>query len=63
MENLHGKIMNIQVEKRSQGKALNEAIQTKKSLKDIVYYAYQLGHRDARHAAAEIALRSENEDN
>lgn len=43
---LHNEIMNISVD---EGKALSMVSQT----------AYKYGHRDARHAAAEIALKYE----
>jgi len=47
MENLHDKIMNIQV--KGYPKVMD--IET----------AYKIGHRDARHAAAELSLEYEND--
>jgi hypothetical protein len=45
---LHGKIMNIRAKTPSD---LDKA--------DGLVHAYRLGHRDARHAAAELALRAD----
>ena len=52
---LHGKIMNLQVEKRKQNVAIDEALKSHKNLRDIMVAIYTRAHRDARHAAAEIA--------
>ncbi|HAR38596.1 MAG TPA: hypothetical protein DCS09_08535 [Porphyromonadaceae bacterium] len=48
---LHGKIMNIQCEQKYMGENLHDAL-----LSGLMQEAYNLGHRDARHAAAELAL-------
>ena len=45
MSNLHGDIMNIQVDKSK--------VSTDNINSDL---AYKFGHRDARHAAAELAI-------
>lgn len=47
--NLHGQMMNIQPPTRVGTPETNPAI------------AYKMGHRDARHAAAELALRADEE--
>lgn len=52
---LHGQIMNIQSNKRDQNKAIDEAIKTWRTYNEILVAVYQRGHRDARHAAAELA--------
>jgi len=52
---LHGQIMNIQANKRDQNKAIDESLKTWKNYHDILVAVYQRGHRDARHAAAELA--------
>ena len=46
---LHGRIMNIAVDKAKE----LDALKTANPL------AYKLGHRDARHAAAELALKAD----
>ena len=53
---LHGEIMNLQVEKRKQNLAIDEALKSHKNLRDIMVAIYTRGHRDARHAAAEKAV-------
>ena len=50
----HGRIMNIQIAVGEQVSAINQAMERNK-LSDKIIYAYKLGHRDARHHAAEIA--------
>lgn len=52
---LHGQIMNIQSNKRDQNKAIDEAMKTWRTYNEILVAVYQRGHRDARHAAAELA--------
>lgn len=52
---LHGEIINLQVEKRKQNLAIDEALKSHKNLRDIMVAIYTRGHRDARHAAAEKA--------
>ena len=54
---LHGKIINLQVKKRKQNVAIDEALKSHKNLRDIMVAIYTRAHRDARHAAAEIAAR------
>ena len=55
MNDLHGKIMNLNPEKRKQNLAIDEAIKNNKNLKDIMVAVYARAFRDARHAAAELA--------
>ena len=45
---LHAKIMNIKADTRSVPRTGSKA------------FAYKMGHRDARHAAAELAMSAEN---
>ena len=54
--NLHGKIMNIQPDKFDANKAIAEAYKIFKTKSEVLYAVYRLGHRDARHAAAELAV-------
>lgn len=51
---LHSQIMNIQVSKKEQNRAIDEAIKKFKNLKDILVAVYLRGHRDGRHSAAEL---------
>jgi len=53
--NLHNEIMNIQVSKKNQNKAIDEAMKTKRTYHEIMCHVYLCAHRDARHAAAELA--------
>ena len=55
MNDLHGKIMNLNPEKRKLNLAIDEAIKNNKNLKDIMVAVYARAFRDARHAAAELA--------
>ena len=52
---LHDEIINLQVEKRKQNLAIDEALKSHKNLRDIMVAIYTRGHLDARHAAAEKA--------
>jgi hypothetical protein len=54
---LHGEIMNINVEKRKQNLAIDDAMKRFKNMKDILVGVYARGHRDARHSAAEISAQ------
>jgi|GEM_PF-3908556 len=56
---LHGKIMNLQPNKRKQNKAIDEAMKTKRTYHEILCHVYACGHRDARHDAAELAVNDE----
>lgn len=57
MSDLHGKIMNIQISKN--------ANQLRKEIApmdgDALMIAYKIGHRDAKHAAAELSILSQIE--
>lgn len=53
---LHGKIMNLNPEKRKQNLAIDEAIKKHKNLNDIMAAVYARAFRDAKHAAAELAI-------
>lgn len=46
---LHNEIMNIQIDEQ----------EFRNNLGDKSFTAYKMGHRDARHAAAELSLRTE----
>jgi len=48
--NLHSEIMNIQIFEEEDLKA---------NLPKASFAAYKVGHRDARHAAAELSLKAE----
>ena len=61
MDDLHGKIMNLNPEKRKQNLAIDEAIKNNKNLKDIMVAVYARAFRDARHAAAELASEEDAE--
>ena len=50
MSNYHNRIMNIQTNEEKY-----------ESMEGLSKHAFKLGHRDARHAAAEIALEAERE--
>lgn len=52
---LHGEIMNIPVESRKIGNAVEDSFNWSTDQESNLAYAYKLGHRDARHAAAELA--------
>ena len=62
---LHGKIMNIEPNKADIAKAANEVVSNKIEQDYDVFTAiyiflsamYQMGFRDARHAAAELATK------
>ena len=52
---LHGKIMNIQTTSAGIGNAVESAMKYDNDWESRLALAYKLGHRDARHAAAELA--------
>lgn len=58
---LHNKIMNIQVDAATMEDALDTIPKPNKSWNDWLREAYKLGHRDARHKAAELAAREQAE--
>jgi len=51
---IHGKIVNLQVEKSKQNRAIDDALKSHKNLKEIMVAIYTRAHRDARHASAEL---------
>lgn len=53
---LHGQIMNIQTTSANIGKAVEAGMAYDTDWKSRLALAYRLGHRDARHAAAELAI-------
>jgi len=53
---LHGKIMNIQVEENAIDKAIYDAQNIGNNLPERLRIIYKIGHRDARHASAELSL-------
>ena len=59
MSDLHNLIMNIRVTKNDQNKAIDESLKKWKTYHEILVAVYQLGHRDARRAAADLAVREE----
>jgi hypothetical protein len=54
--NLHGQIMNIQVTSADIGKGVEEGMKLDNDIESKLALAYKIGHRDARHAAAELSL-------
>lgn len=56
---LHGRIMNIQVDKEKLAHALDESVEPRMGLSEMLAKAYRLGHRDARHAEAELIAGEE----
>jgi hypothetical protein len=58
---LHGEIMNIQSKTRDQNVAIDRALKSKRTYHEILVAVYQYGHRDARHAAAELVVRARKE--
>lgn len=56
---LHGRIMNIPVDKARESKAIQAAIALFNLTENIYAAIYQRGHRDARHAAAELVAGQE----
>lgn len=56
---LHGEIMNIQVDRSKMYDAIQDSL-GRDGAHDMTELAYKLGHRDARHTAAELALKSES---
>lgn len=52
---LHGQIMNIQTTSAGIGGAVESAMKYDNDWESRLALAYKLGHRDARHAAAELA--------
>ena len=59
--NMHDAIMNIQANKRFQNKAIDYAMKQHRTYHEILVSVYQMGHRDARHAAAELAVEADIE--
>lgn len=53
MSNYHDRIMNISATSNNKAHVFSES--------DVEWTAYRYGHKDARHAAAEIALEAEAE--
>lgn len=70
--NLHDKIMNIRVDEDRCDNAVKvnldmispceEENSLKLSRKGALRLAYKMGHRDARHAAAELAIHEEKDE-
>lgn len=55
---LHGNIMNIKATSTNLGKAIDTVMGSSTDLEKMLALAYKLGHKDARHEAAEMALQS-----
>jgi hypothetical protein len=53
---LHKAIMNIKITSADVGRAVDESINYDNDLEGRLAFAYKLGHRDARHAAAELVV-------
>lgn len=56
----HDEIMNIQVKIERENDAVDFAVMQSSSRHDSLVLAYKLGHRDARHDAAELAIRADS---
>lgn len=57
MSDLHGQIMNIQVESKRLICCIDDVLFASKSdVESVITLAYKIGHRDARHVAAEMAI-------
>lgn len=54
---LSGKIMNIQARKENHRRAIESAIKASGYPSARITHSYDMGHRDARHEAAELAER------
>jgi len=52
---LRGQIMNIQTTSSNIGRAVEESMAHNNDWESRLALAYKMGHRDARHAAAELA--------
>lgn len=57
---LHGEIMNIQIDPTNIIRAIKETMKYDKDIYDRLELAYKMGHRDARHVAAELSLTHKN---
>lgn len=55
---LHGKIMNIQVDEDRQDKAISEALDCFDAYEDVLEAVYRRAHRDARHEAAKLVVEN-----
>lgn len=60
---LHAEIINIQVEKKKQNIAIDDAMKKFKSFREILVAVYTMGHRDARHKAAEVVNATQRKAN
>ena len=57
MSDLHGRIMNILVESKRLGCCIDDVMfANKPDIESMITFAYKIGHRDARHAAAEMSI-------
>lgn len=59
MSDLHGQIMNIQVTSAGIGNGVEEGMRLDNDIESKLALAYKIGHRDARHAAAELACAAD----
>lgn len=57
--NYHGQIMNIQVTSAKIGSAVEAGVLLDNDRETKLATAYKIGHRDARHDAAEIAIQAD----
>ena len=56
---LHGKIINIQIKSADIGKAVELGTACDNDLESRLTLVYKIGHRDARHESAELAVLSQ----
>ena len=59
---LHGEIMNIQVDEDQETQSIKDALKKWDLSTDIWREIYRAGHRDARHKAAELATANQEGD-
>lgn len=55
MMDLHGQIINVQIEDHKMKNAIESAQECNHNFENQLIHAYKIGHCDARHAAAELA--------
>lgn len=57
MSDLHSQIMNIRTTSKGIGNAVEAGMKWDNDWEDRLALAYKIGHRDSRHAAAELSLK------
>lgn len=62
-EKLSGDIMNIQLTSKDIGTAVQAGMELNNDIESKLCLAYKMGHRDARHRAAELVLIAKEQAN